>query len=308
MRPARTLASGVGSASYARYSHGMSVSGVLRSVRPALIGGVAALGACDPARVITWEEMRSLPSSIGETTVLTLRGDSGVALAPAPAGPPGGAGPACAGSVRVADDGEGGAFAAWWVPREDSSVMLVVSHRAAGDDSTWGAPVTADARDRGKGGCDRPAPAISADASRGYVHLAYFLDAPSGAGVYGGHSMENGTYFHDPVAIVYGERVVPASVATSGDIVAVAYEDPNSARARVAVALSLTAGHIYEYRVEASPSTMRATDPRVAIAGRRLAVAWSAEEWEQGSQGSRAMMRVGTIGDDAKPGAGGDEQ
>ena len=79
MRPARTLASGVGSASYARYSHGMSASGVLRSVRPALIGGVVALGACAPARVITWVEMRSLPSSIGETTVLTLRGDSGVA-------------------------------------------------------------------------------------------------------------------------------------------------------------------------------------------------------------------------------------
>ena len=308
MRPARTLASGVGSAAHDRYSHGMSASRFLRFVRPALVGSGVALSACDASRVIAWEEMRSLPASIGETSVLTLGGDSGVVLTPAPAGPPEVAGGVCAGSVRAASDGDGGTFAAWWVPRDDSSVVLVVAHRPAGEGSVWGSPVTADARDQGKGGCDRPAPGIAADASRGYVHLAYFLEAPNGAGVYGGHSMENGTYFHDPVAIVYGERVVPASVATSGDVVAVAYEDPNSARARVAVALSLTAGHIYEYRVEASPSTMRATDPRIAIAGRRLAVAWSAEEWEQGSRGSRALMRVGAISDDAKPGAGGDEQ
>ena len=272
-----------------------------------MVGGVVALGACEPAPLITWADMRSLASPIGEASVLVLGSDSGVALVNAPSVPPAAAGPVCAGSVRVASDGAHGAFAAWWVPREDSSVALVVSHRPS-EDAVWGTPVMADARDRGKGGCDRPAPGISADASRGYVHLAYFLDAPAGAGVYGGHSMENGTYFHDPVAIVYGERVVPASVATSGDIVAVAYEDPNSARARVAVAISLTAGHLYEYRVEASPSTTRATDPRVAVNGRRVAVAWSAEEWEQGSQGSRAMMRIGTIRDDAKPAAGGNEQ
>ena len=308
MRPARTLASGVGSAVHGRYSHGMSASGFLRFVRPALVGSGVALGACDASQVIAWEEMRSLPADIRETSVLALGPDSTVALVDAPANPPAIAGAACAGSVRVASDGEGGSFAAWWVPREDSSVVLVVAHRAAGDSARWGSPVTADARDQGKDGCDRPAPGISADASRGYVHLAYFLDASTGAGVYGGHSMEHGTYFHDPVAIVYGERVVPASVATSGDIVTVAYEDPNSARARVAVAVSLTAGHIYEYRVEASPSTMRATDPRIAVSGRRLAVAWSAEQWEQGSQGSRAMMRVGTISADAKPGAGGDGQ
>ena len=307
MRPPRTLATGVGSGLYARYSHGMSGSGFMRLVRPAIVGGVVALGACDVSSVIVWDELRSLPVLIADDAVLSMGGDSGVSLARAPVGPPLVSGPVCSGSLRVAGDGRGGAFAAWWVPREDSGVVLVVAHRPAGDSSAWTAPVTADARDRGKGGCRRPAPGISADASRGYVHLAYFLDAPTGAGVYGGHSMENGTYFHDPVAIVYGDRVVPAAVATSGDVVAVAYEDPNSARARIAVAISLTAGHIYEYRADASPSTMRATNPRVAVDGRRLAVAWSAEQWEQGSQGSRAMLRVGTISDEARPGAGGDE-
>ena len=280
----------------------------MRTVWTAIAGGILALGACDASSVIVWEEMRSLPADIRETSVLTLGPDSGVMLVDGPANPPAVAGAVCAGSVRLASDGEGGTFAAWWAPREDSSVVLIVAHRPPGDSAAWASPVTADARDTGKGGCARPAPGISADASRGYVHLAYFLDAPNGAGVYGGHSMEHGTYFHDPVAIVYGERVVPASVATSGDIVTVAYEDPNSARARVAVAVSLTAGHLYEYRVEASPSTMRATDPRIAVSGRRLAVAWSAEQWEQGAQGSRAMMRVGTISPDARPGAGGNGQ
>ena len=203
-------------------------------------------------------------------------------------------GPVCTASVRVADDGEGGWFAAWWAPRADSSVVLVVARRV-GPDSAWSAPVVADARDRAHEGCDRPAPAIAADIARKYVHLAYHLDTPAGAGVYGGHSMESGTYFHDPVAIVYGDRPVATSIATSGDVVAVAYEDPNSMHPRVALALSTTAGHLYETRLDVTPTSMRATAPRVAVDGNRVAVAWTAEAWEAGSRGTRTMVRLGTL-------------
>jgi hypothetical protein len=252
--------------------------------------------------------MTTFAGVIGDDAILTLRGDSGAALVRGPAGPAQIEGPVCAGSVRVARDGRGGLFAAWWAPRADSNAVLVVARRAVADSGPWAAPVIADARDQGKAGCRRPAPGIAADASRGYVHLAYYVDAPAGAGVYGGHSMEAGSYFHDPVAIVYGDRPVAASVATSGDLVVVAYEDPNSARSRIAVAISLTAGHVYEHRLEASPSSMRATNPRASADGRRIAIAWMAEAWEQGAQGARAMMRAGTLGGDVTSGTGGSEE
>lgn len=263
--------------------------------------------ACEPASPIRWEGMHTLDGEAGDGALLVITGDSGAAFVRDPDVAVETKGPVCEASVRVAADGQGGVFAAWWAPREDSNVVLVVARRAA-TDGGWAPPVVADARDRSKAGCRRPAPGIAADAARGYVHLAYYLDAPSGAGVYGGHSMESGTYFHDPVAVVYGDRPVAAAIATSGDIAVVAYEDPNSARPRIAVAISLTAGHLYLQRLEASPSSMRATRPRVAVDGRRVAVAWSAEEWEQGAQGSRAMARVGTITDDARPGPGGNER
>ena len=206
--------------------------------------------------------------------------------------------PACAASVRVTSDGLGVRYAAWWAPSADSSAILLVARTAEGDSTVWSAPVIADARDASRMGCGRPAPAIAADGVTGYVHLAYFLDSPTdGRGVYGGHSMDRGAYFHGPVPVVFGDRPVHAAVANSGDLVAIAYEDPNSERARVALAVSITAGHIYEHRVEASPPTMRATRPLVAIDGRRIAVAWNAELWENGAQGSRPMVRVAVLAD-----------
>ena len=91
-----------------------------------------------------------------------------------------------------------------------------------------------------------------------------------------------------------------AAVANDGQRVAIAYEDPNSERARVALAISVTAGHIFEHRMVASPSTMRASRPLVAIAGRRIAIAWTAEQWENGAQGSRPMVRVAVLADSTR--------
>ena len=255
------------------------------------------VGACQPAPPVEWKDMQPLPE-IDDS--LPPGFDAGPRVDTQ--------GAVCDGSVRVAYDLQGGLFAAWWAPRADSNAVLLVARRVKEDSGSWSAPVVADARDQSGAGCRRPPPAIAADAARGYVHLAYYLDAPTGAGVYGGHSMESGTYFHDPVAIVYGDRAVRTSIATSGDLVAVAYEDPNSERSRIAVAISRTAGHLYEHRVDVSPASMRATNPQVYLDGRRLAVGWTAEEWEQGAQGMRTMMRSGTITDDIKPGSGEDEE
>jgi hypothetical protein len=290
-------------ASPACYSPDMSVSRTNRVLFTAALACSLAIGGCAPPSPVQWQEVRPIAGDIDDRSMLLLAGDSSVALDRDTTRGPVPREPTCDGSMRIAADGRGGRFAAWWSPRADSNAILLV---AAWDGTGWGAPVVADARDRGRAGCRRPAPAIAADATRGYVHLAYYLDAPTGAGVYGGHSMERGTYFHDPVPIVYGDRPVATAIATSGDVAAVAYEDPNSARPRIAVAISRTAGHIYELRLEASPSSMRATRPRIAVRDRRIAVAWSAQDSEGAPR--RAMIRLGTIAEDGTPATGGHQQ
>lgn len=281
----------------------MRIHGPGRPLRSALIAAVVTslTVSCTPQGPVQLGEILPLEGEIGAATMLVIRDDSQPALVDVERRNVTTRGPVCAGSVRVAADGKGGYFAAWWAPREDSSALVMVAAKSAASGSDWGTPVVAEMRDRGRWGCGRPAPAIAADAERGYVHLAYFMDSPGGRGLYGGHSMEHGEYFHDAVAIIYGDRPVRAAIATSGDLIAVAYEDPNSERARVELAVSVTAGHIYEHRMRVTTSSMRAGDPRVAVAGRRIAVAWTAEEWEQGARGSRAMVRVGTLDERVTP-------
>jgi hypothetical protein len=183
--------------------------------------------------------------------------------------PPG----ACPGSLRLAQPSERELYGVWWSPRADSSATLLAA-RSSDDGRTWGAPVAVDTLDRGATGCRRPAPSIAADSATGAVHVAYSLTAPEGAGVFFSHSMERGMMFHAPVPLVYGERPAMTSIAAHGDTVVVAYEDPNAAPARVAVAISRTMGHTFEERLPVSGNNVGATDPRIARRGRLLAVAW----------------------------------
>ncbi len=259
-----------------------------------------AFSACEPGPIVEWTDEYPVTITTAATDAQLTVSRNGVAsVAPAQAERVVTQGPVCPGTVRVASDGLGGAFAAWWAPRENGSATLVVAHRQAGTDSVWAPPVTADARDRSPVGCNRPPPAIAADGARGYVHLAYYLDAPEGAGIWGGHSMERGTYFHGPMAVVYGDRPGRTAIATSGDVVVIAYEDPNSVRTHIALAISETAGHLFEHRLGmVSPASAVATDPQVAIADRFIAVGWSAEDWGKGEAASATRVtRIGMLGD-----------
>src|SRR5215208_88770 len=166
------------------------------------------------------------------------------------------------------------AFMTWWAVRPDGGALLLAA-RSDDRGATWGAPVPVDTLDRGGRGCARPAPSIAYDPTGGYVHVVYFLDAPEGPGLFFSHSMDHGRSFHSPVAIVYGERPVEASVAADHDTVAVAYVDPNSARGRVLLALSRTAGHIFEEKaVPVSGSDGDGAAPAVALRGRTVSVSW----------------------------------
>lgn len=262
-----------------------------RGVRLAavLLAG-AALTACAPDPV-TWDEAaeRRLPApaitaaqgpeaaaeSLAAAGVLAALHDA-PAPVPALAASPTSADPrACPASVRLAPGAGGVVAAVWWSERTDHSAALRAS-RSTDRGRTWSAPLPVDTVDTSEAGCDRPAPSVVIDSATGYLHVAYSMEAPEGKGVFYAHQMDPRAAFERPQAVVYGDRPAATSVAAAGDLVVVAYEDPNTGgRPFVSLALSHTAGHSFAERFAASDgSSMSAERPVVAVADRRIALAW----------------------------------
>ena len=181
---------------------------------------------------------------------------------------------ACPGSLRVAALSQTELYSVWWSRRENGRARLV-SSRSDNAGATWNPIVPVDTTDRGALSCARPAPSISADAASGYVHVTYFLHAPGGPGVFFSHSMERGELFHSPVPIMYGERPSASAVASADSFVVVAFEDPNSERKQISLAMSRTWGHIFaRERPEASTGAPTAEHPFIALRQPLVAVGW----------------------------------
>lgn len=244
----------------------------------AVLGVVLPLLAGCEAPPIAWEDARPAVTTAGQRSA-----DS--ALVPPTTSWPGDtgdpSGEACLSSARYARVGAGAAgdsrwYVAWWRARRDGSARLMIARSDDGG-AHWNRPASVDTVDVSRLGCSRPAPGITADERGGYVHLAYFMNAPEGAGIFFAHSMDASATFHAPVAVVYGDRPSAASVAASGDTVAVAYLDPNALRPFVALALSYTAGHVFErHALMVSGSGGAAEEPRVTLRGREIEVSWLA--------------------------------
>jgi hypothetical protein len=149
---------------------------------------------------------------------------------------------------------------------------------------------------RASSGSACPQLAIFVDTLNRYLHLSYFLDTQTAAGLYYAHSMNADKLsvtgegmFETPRAIVYGDRPVPMSVASRGDTVAVVHEDPNSRRPRIMVALSTTGGHSFDYRERVSPEAGEATRPSVALRAGEVHVVWL----QVARDTARAVRRIG---------------
>jgi hypothetical protein len=179
----------------------------------------------------------------------------------------------CPASFRVASLGgkEAGIAGVWWAVRQDSSATLRTALSADGG-RRWGAFLDVDTLDVSVAGCSRPAPAIAA--SLGFVHLAYSMKSAEGTGVFYAHSMTQGRTFEPPMAIIYGQRLTPVSIAADGGTVALAYEDPNGSPPQIGLALSREWGHIFLARVRASGNIGAATSPQVAVTHDHVAVSW----------------------------------
>ena len=195
---------------------------------------------------------------------------------------------ACAGSLRIASLSASEIYSVWWSRRANGRASLVAS-RSDNAGATWNPAVPVDTTDRGTMSCSRPAPSIAADAASGYVHVTYFLHAPGGPGVFFAHSMERGELFHAPVPIMYGERASASAVAAADSFVVVAFEDPNSQRKQIALAMSRTWGHIFtRERPEASTGVPSAEHPFIALRQPLVAVAWR-------TQDRSVVARVGAL-------------
>lgn len=182
--------------------------------------------------------------------------------------PPGG----CPAGVSLArDSATGEFFVAWWGVQPDSNANLLVARST--DGVTWDVPVMVDTLDAGATGCRRMPPSIVAHG--GHVQLAYAMAAKEGPGIFASHSMDRGKIFHSPVAVVYGERLAPPAIAARGDLVVVAYEDPNTSPRRVSLAVSKTMGHPFQSRSPVSPPTGEASSPSVALKDSTVTVEWT---------------------------------
>jgi hypothetical protein len=205
----------------------------------------------------------------------------------------------CLRSIRAAGDSLD-LFRLWFSSRADSSVVLSLQ-RSRDRGRTWLAPMVVDSTDRGRRGCDRPTPATVFDGASGYLYLVYFLEPPTGSGVFFAHSMDRGEMFHAPVPVVYGRKPSAAGVAGRGDSVVVVFEDPNSAQSRIGYALSHTSGHIFEQRGQVTPNEEVATAPWVTLDGDKITVFWKSSDRSAttaggGGRGGANVVDVDRVG------------
>jgi hypothetical protein len=215
------------------------------------------------------------------------------------------AGPACPTSLRVAAGRGGERAAAWWAQRENGTAVLL-SSRSADGGATWSAPARIDTLDVAPTRCERHAPSVALDTVNGYAHVAYSIVAPEGTGVFYAHRMGPTLPFEGPFVIVYGDHVVPTSVASEGDRVAIAYEDPNTGgRPYISLALSRTGGHSWDERFAVSSNAESAERPGVALRGGAVSVGWMAratprrlaptDDRNAGTGGGMVVVRVGRL-------------
>ena len=255
-----------------------------------ILAALALLGCGEPP--VQWDATRTMPAVPGGMISPdgALRPDT-MAMLAARIPPP--ERTVCPGSLALSR-AAGRLYAAWWRVRPDSGALLLAA-RTEDEGRTWSAPAPVDTTDQSVSGCNRSPPAIAADSASGYVHVVFALLGREGPGLFYAHSMDEGATFHAAVPIFYGDRLGRSSVAADGDLVAVAFEDPNSRTPRIGLALSRTMGHIFEERLlPISDDHGVATHPLAALRGRRIAVAWQRRAPSEGAS-SVLVARTGVV-------------
>jgi class 3 adenylate cyclase len=93
--------------------------------------------------------------------------------------------------------------------------------------------------------------------------------------------------------VVYGNAPSDAAVAGMGDSVVVVFEDPNSTTPRIGIALSRSAGHVFEERGQVTPDDVRAAAPWVALDHEKITVWWKTPDQSGSQYGDQVGYRTG---------------
>ena len=260
---------------------------------------LAACGLTDPP--VEWDAPRTVIGVRGDTTPpvrpdgTLAAGDTVAVASPALAPPPVATDSTGTCGLRRATDASGTTWSVWWRLRPDQSALLAVAQGDGGDTTRSARRWVVDTLDRATTGCDRPAPAIMVDSLNGYVHVAYWSQAVEGPGLFYAHLMDpRASRFEPATALVYGELPSRVALVSRGDTLAIAYEDPNSERGRIALHLSLTSGHLFEQTariIRVNPGQQPARDPQVTLGAGRVVIAWR----ETSPRGNAFVVRQARI-------------
>ena len=181
--------------------------------------------------------------------------------------------------------GRGDTVYAAWRRVAPGDVREVVVARSADGGKTWAEPVNVQRDGWVFAACPHAGPSLQVDA-RGVVHAAWWTGKEGAAGVFHARSTDGGRTFAPATAIGVAERSRPAHVqvavvAAPGDTgaprVIVAWDDGTVRTPQVRMRVSRDGGATFSDAATISDGDGAATYPVLAVDGRRLSVAWSAE-------------------------------
>ncbi|MFL5575506.1 MAG: sialidase family protein [Gemmatimonadaceae bacterium] len=182
--------------------------------------------------------------------------------------------PCCRTSVAT---GKGDTVYVAWRQVYPGNVRDVVVARSADGGATWNEPVRVHADGWVFDGCPHAGPSLQVDGA-GRLHVAWWTGKEGAAGVFYARSDDGARSFGAPVALGVARFSRPAHVQLAlgeeGRVVA-AWDDGTRKTPQVVVRVSSDGGATFGDPVTASAPGRAAGYPVLAVAGRRVTVAWT---------------------------------
>ncbi len=203
--------------------------------------------------------------------------------------------PCCRTAIATASDGT--LYVAWRAVLPGDVRDIVVA-RSADRGVTWSPPVRVHADGWVIDACPHAGPALAVD-DRSRLHVAWWTGKPGAAGAYYARSDDGGRTFSHVIPIGTAAYSRPAHVQLAlGDSarVVVAWDDGTLQVPRIALRVSGDGGMRFAPTQWASAEGRAAGFPVLALAGHRLAIAWTDESASstQQAEDTRPDMRSPT--------------
>ena len=204
------------------------------------------------------------------------------------------AGEACPCCRTALATGRGDTLYLAWRKVLPGNVREVVVARSADGGETWDQPVAAQTDGWVFDGCPHAGPALQVD-GEGRVHVAWWTGKEGAAGVFYARSDDGGRTFSPATPLGVARFSRPAHVQLAlgeGGRVVAAWDDGTRKTPQVVVRVSDDGGATFGAPVPASAPGRAAGYPVLAVAGRRVTVAWSEQSAEAAAHAQHAMPNM----------------